>query len=235
MPPTSVQDAFDEQKEVYDSSLQFSPPKPRAEGDQTNGHSECQSPKFSETETLPTGGEEDWAFISANNQYINYALKTPSRLCHSTDLRPDTRQKVVPAQASFTLAGCNMSNVSETSSKTQLTAIPSWSVIDDSHEYEPLEPFVRPPFPSLIVDRCPVSGLSGQTFLRTCFRIGEMFQAGSSCSAQKLNPVIELFARVNFSSREPGTTKQHFQFMDLWVSGFKSLVIWERSFNFYIF
>lgn len=28
--------------------------------------------------------------------------------------------------------------------------------------------------------------------------------------------VVELFARVTFSSRESGTTKQHFQFFDLW-------------------
>ena len=28
--------------------------------------------------------------------------------------------------------------------------------------------------------------------------------------------MIELFARVTFSSRETGSTKQHFQFADLW-------------------
>ncbi|KAG9246629.1 hypothetical protein BJ878DRAFT_387015, partial [Calycina marina] len=77
-------------------------------------------------------------------------------------------------------------------------------------------PFIRPPFPSLVMDRCPINGLCAQSFLRTCFRIGEMYQAGSKCAAQKLDAIIELFARVNFSSREPGTSKQHFQFMDLW-------------------
>lgn len=51
----------------------------------------------------------------------------------------------------------------------------------------------------------------------TCFRIGEMFQVGAKCQALELDPVIELFARVNYSVREPGTTKQHFQFLDMWV------------------
>lgn len=44
-----------------------------------------------------------------------------------------------------------------------------------------------------------------------------MFQAGAKCHALGLNSFIELFARVNYSHREPGTTKQHFQFLDLWV------------------
>jgi hypothetical protein len=44
-----------------------------------------------------------------------------------------------------------------------------------------------------------------------------MFQGGAKCHALGLNAFIELFARVNYSHREPGTTKQHFQFLDLWV------------------
>ena len=89
-------------------------------------------------------------------------------------------------------------------------------VLDDSHEYKPLQPFARPEFPTLIRDRSPITGVSAQTFLRVCFRIGEMFREGARCEALKQDAVIELFARVTFSSREPGTTKQHFQFADLW-------------------
>jgi hypothetical protein len=43
-----------------------------------------------------------------------------------------------------------------------------------------------------------------------------MFKEGVRCEVLKQDAVIELFARVTFSSREPGTTKQHFQFADLW-------------------
>ena len=89
-------------------------------------------------------------------------------------------------------------------------------MLDDSHEYKPLKPFARPNFPILVPDRCAVVGTSAQTFLRVCFRIGEMFKEGARCNVMSQDAVIELFARVTFSSREPGTTKQHFQFADLW-------------------
>lgn len=51
--------------------------------------------------------------------------------------------------------------------------------------------------------------------MRTCFRIGEMIREGGRCNSLKKDAVIELFARVTFSSRELGTAKQHFQFADL--------------------
>jgi hypothetical protein len=89
------------------------------------------------------------------------------------------------------------------------------SCIDDSHEYLPLPPFARPPFPMLVRDRCPVDGLTAKTFLRVCFRIGEMLKEGGRCNALGQDAIIELFARVTFSSREFGTTKQHFQYADL--------------------
>jgi len=87
--------------------------------------------------------------------------------------------------------------------------------LDDSHEYLPLAPFARPKFPPLVQDRCPVNGLSTQIILRVCFRIGEMLKEGGRCNALGQDAIVELFARVNFSSREPGTSKQHFQFADL--------------------
>lgn len=89
------------------------------------------------------------------------------------------------------------------------------SCIDDSHEYRPLPAFARPEFPMLVRDRCPVDGLTAKTFLRVCFRIGEMLKEGGRCNALGQNAIIELFARVTFSSREFSTTKQHFQFGDL--------------------
>lgn len=85
-----------------------------------------------------------------------------------------------------------------------------------SSDYEPLQTFARPDFPDMVRDRCPVIGLSGQNFLRTCFKIGEMFKEGKRCSSFGQDAIIELFARVTFSSREAGTTKQYFVFADLW-------------------
>jgi len=43
-----------------------------------------------------------------------------------------------------------------------------------------------------------------------------MLKEGGRNDAQHQGAVIEFFARVTFSSREAGTTKQHFQFADLW-------------------
>ncbi|RAL67322.1 hypothetical protein DID88_008083 [Monilinia fructigena] len=42
-----------------------------------------------------------------------------------------------------------------------------------------------------------------------------MLKEGGRCNALGQDAIIELYARVNFSSRESGTTKQHFQFSDL--------------------
>lgn len=225
VPPSSVQHAFGDEGEVYDSSLQFSPPNhQKSVLGPTNSRSANQSPiNFSEMEPL-RGEEEDWSFMSANYCTENHNVAILD------DFSTPSSHLIVPKPPNFKLlnyfprensvANCPLSGPQSVfvGSKihTSVTHITDRRSLDDGHEYAPLEPFVRPPFPSLIIDRCPIDGLSSQCFLRTCFRVGEMYQAGSQCNAEKLDAVIELFARVNFSSREIGTTKQHFQFMDLW-------------------
>ncbi|KAL8651705.1 MAG: hypothetical protein Q9210_003098 [Variospora velana] len=76
-------------------------------------------------------------------------------------------------------------------------------------------PFVRCPYPALVRDRSPILGLSSNTFLRTCFRIGEALNAGSTALRARTDAVIELYARVLFSERPSGSLKQHFQFADI--------------------
>ncbi|KAI1211288.1 uncharacterized protein F4807DRAFT_32037 [Annulohypoxylon truncatum] len=90
--------------------------------------------------------------------------------------------------------------------------------VEHNHHVEetiPLKPFVRPPFPEKIHDRSTVSGLSSDTLLRTCFRIGEMVNQAAHCLGHQQEAVFELFARVNYSSRESLQRRQHFQFIDL--------------------
>ncbi|OBT44030.1 hypothetical protein VE00_05680 [Pseudogymnoascus sp. WSF 3629] len=89
------------------------------------------------------------------------------------------------------------------------------SANDDSHEYTPLTPFARSPFPEKISGSSVIPGLTTCTILRTCFRIGECIRAGSFCNRLNQDAVIELFCRVTFSSREDGTHKQIFQFADI--------------------
>ncbi|KAL8736678.1 MAG: hypothetical protein Q9166_000044 [cf. Caloplaca sp. 2 TL-2023] len=76
-------------------------------------------------------------------------------------------------------------------------------------------PFIRPPFPNAIRDRSPVLGFSSRTLLRTCFRIGEALNAGSTALRTRTDAVIELYARVSYSERPAGSVKQHFHFADI--------------------
>ncbi|KAI0377002.1 hypothetical protein F5Y04DRAFT_265140 [Hypomontagnella monticulosa] len=79
----------------------------------------------------------------------------------------------------------------------------------------PPKPFVRASFPEKVPDRCIVSGLSSNTVLRTCFRIGEMVNQIARCLNHRQEVVFELFARVTYSNRESLERRQHFQFVDL--------------------
>ncbi|CAG8978048.1 hypothetical protein HYALB_00000719 [Hymenoscyphus albidus] len=184
--PTSLQNEIEFQEE-YDSSLQFSPPS-------ANQHSDPLSPNRIPGTDLQEEFE-DWAFMNSElNDVMRQAeLRNP----------PVTVVLSQPQMTHHTKAPATKTN-----SKT--TAI----ILDDSHEYEPLGQFVRPEFPEIVRDRCPIVGVSSQSFLRTCFRIGELFKEGQKCRAAGQDTIIELFARVNFSSRDAGT--QHFRFMDLW-------------------
>ncbi|KAI4267989.1 MAG: hypothetical protein LQ337_008089 [Flavoplaca oasis] len=79
-------------------------------------------------------------------------------------------------------------------------------------------PFIRPSFPEPIRDRSRVLGLSSRTVLRTCFRIGEALNAGSTALRTRKDAVVELYARVSSSERPAGSVKQYFQFADIFSS-----------------
>ncbi|GJD02180.1 hypothetical protein ColKHC_11005 [Colletotrichum higginsianum] len=53
--------------------------------------------------------------------------------------------------------------------------------------------------------------------MRICFRIGEMLNAFTKCARERQDVVLELFARVNYSSRELSARVQHFQLRDLFT------------------
>lgn len=78
-----------------------------------------------------------------------------------------------------------------------------------------LAPFLRKPFPESISDRASVPGMSSDTILRSCFRIGVMISQTVDCYRRQKDVVFELYARVTYSNREALTRKQHFQFIDL--------------------
>ncbi|KAH7020622.1 hypothetical protein B0J12DRAFT_585888 [Macrophomina phaseolina] len=78
-----------------------------------------------------------------------------------------------------------------------------------------VKPILRPPFPEQVRDRSPIIGLSATVSLRTCFRIGEALNVGSQAVREHRSVIIELYAKVRWSFREPRSVKQHFVFMDM--------------------
>ena len=220
-PPESIEQAFNDlaDGEVYHSHLQFSPPKSQAPGaspskvtrDQHTDKTRTSQPSGFGKDSLPSGEEEEWSFNQSNErretENTSDRFRNPST---ATTTRAKSLQ-VLPSPA-----GRSGADHPNTRTPSQKTTDASWSIIDDCHEYEPMQPFARPDFPGLVLDRSPVVGLSSQTYLRTCFRIGEMYKEGIRRASLGQDAVIELFCRVTFSSRELGSTKQHFQFSDLW-------------------
>jgi hypothetical protein len=204
--------------EVYNSILHSSPPNlvssPLLPAKTRDGFraDRLKNAQNDSLDPIPMVEDEDWSFISNDDfRGSQMTVRLPgsqNRISPST-ARP---QQLTSALSDTSLAKIIQSRASSTSS----IAISSAWMSDDSHLYEPLRPFARPDFPALARDRSPIVGVSAQTFLRVCFRVGEMFKEGGRCSAMDQDAVIELFARVTFSSREPGTTKQNFQFADLW-------------------
>ena len=225
--PASLLYAFEDDlgsREVYDSSLQFSPPKARQaiispQKVHTDKASTTGSPTHRlETDLLPLGEEEDWGFLRNNHaaedaQAQKGAHVSPDQLQAAVDNSTERLER--PSSHALQAPSHPQNSASTPGSTAQTDRSFIMRILDDSHEYQPLQPFARPEFPARTRDRSPITGVSAQTFLRVCFRIGEMFREGARCEALKQDAVIELFARVTFSSREPGTTKQHFQFADL--------------------
>ncbi|TAQ85465.1 hypothetical protein B7494_g6201 [Chlorociboria aeruginascens] len=222
-PPVSLQFAFDDEsvtREIYDSSLKFSPPKLQASirtpSKATGQHSaDSISPRppniQSDSDPMLMGEEEDWNFIRSHGIRtidLSYEIKA--------SLQPASDPKITAPFKPLSISSSRTNDGSCVQIRTTQTSTETWMLVDDSHEYEPLRPFARPHFPALVQGRCPVIGVSSQTILRTCFRIGEMLHEGARCNFMKQDAIIELFARVIFSSHEVGTTKQHFQFADLW-------------------
>ncbi|KAF7950522.1 hypothetical protein EAE96_007805 [Botrytis aclada] len=196
-PPPSLtlpRDGDDTDREVYDDTLQFSSPTPR-EPSSRGVALATSTDKSSPSKPPATREDADWRYITST------ALRSVAPVIQSSEALVQPL-KSRPLEKLSTPVQPIQTNISK-----------MW--LNDSHEYLPLAPFARPKFPQIIQDRCPINGLSSQTILRVCFRIGEMLKEGGRCNALGQDAIIELFARVNFSSREPGTTKQHFQFADL--------------------
>lgn len=79
-------------------------------------------------------------------------------------------------------------------------------------------PFIRPPFAKPVRDRSVIHALRSQPVLRPCFRVGEALNVGCATVSSDTDAIIELYARVSSSTREPGSYKQRFRFADLFTA-----------------
>ena len=125
--------------------------------------------------------------------------------CHSTQA-PDTPANAAspPDEAPSSSNSISEKFVSPITLTTRLLAATG----DEARK-----PIVRPPFPAAVRDRLPIIGMTSNTLLRTCFRVGEAIS--QSCHAVKAgnNILIELYARVLNSERND--SQQRFTFCDL--------------------
>jgi hypothetical protein len=209
--PSSIQHSLPcdtSDKEVYDSTLQYSPPSQDSPVEQAahtsygaydaNNHRTLEASPPTPVCVAPQASSEDWCFMKPLNSSRSQAHESPLT----------TRRHVPPPQKGL------VELLDEPGKHTQSNA--DTVIRDDLQVYAPLDRCSRPEFPNLVRDHSPIVGASARSFLRVCFRIHEMYREGARCFESGRDGVIELFARVTFSSRNPGTTKQHFQFADLW-------------------
>lgn len=93
------------------------------------------------------------------------------------------------------------------------------------------KPIVRRLFPSAVRDRSPIIGLSSNTLLRTCFRIGEAINQSSQAAKSGQHVMIELYARVLASERTE--KQQYFTFCDVfhakppYIQGVYDAAMWK--------
>lgn len=116
--------------------------------------------------------------------------------------------------------------VSPITLKTRLLA-----ATNDSGSIKAQKPIVRPSFPEPVRDRSPIIGLSSNTRLRTCFRIGEVINQSFQAAKSGHHIIVELYARVLASER---TGSEHkFTLCDLfhakppYIKGVYTAAIWK--------
>lgn len=116
-----------------------------------------------------------------------------------------------------------------TSPVTQITQIRNMG----ASTCEKRPPIVRARFPSKVLDRSLVIGLSSDKMLRTCFRIGEAINVGRDAVKNNKDIIIELYARIMTSSRDH--SKQRMILCDLfhtkqpYLSAEYPSIIWRST------
>lgn len=113
---------------------------------------------------------------------------------------------------------CDARKLSHVSGQPDSSNIgPKWTQTTTQNTIDDPRPFVRPKFQDPVKGKSPIAGVSAETKVRTCFRIGEMLNQAKKVATNKEDVIFELYARVVCSSREGLRRVQHFRFMDLYT------------------
>ena len=196
-------DSYGEKKEIYNKIIDHADPATLAEDPFADedldaellsmsaaapAHEEGQSPPF--TQRTPPKPKFRWMPLTPYT-----ASKPPQRS------RPPVHTPNTAPIATRT----PLSPISPNTSPRHISVTP---------DGKPL-PFIRPHFPTPVLPRSPIPGLSPTTILRTCFRIGEALNAASLAIRSSSDAIIELYCRVKHSGRDANGYKQFFEFADL--------------------
>ncbi|KAI0394226.1 hypothetical protein F5Y17DRAFT_267373 [Xylariaceae sp. FL0594] len=190
VPPSSVQQWHSESRSPvdFDPSLQHTPPKVREPNSNSDTKGSASPAKQSEASEDLLDEDMDWSavLLAANDV--------------QTDSSSKAHDKPIPTET-VEARGC--------------MEVREGDITLQEEKEKPLAVFVRPPFPEAIRDRPFVPGMSSETLLRTCFRVGMMIEQAARCFNHQQDVVFQLYARVTYSSRETQIRRQHFQFVDL--------------------
>ncbi|KAI1116388.1 hypothetical protein F5Y14DRAFT_458978 [Nemania sp. NC0429] len=188
IPPSSVQGWDHESRSAaeYDPSLKCSPPDLHETGTDAAGTGRLPVTRQPDAEEDLLDEDVDWNAVLAN---ANAIKKAPSVYSY-VERKITSPVKVEMRRTMPRVAG----------TVDEVVSLPA---------------LIRKPFPQKIRDRPSVAGMSSDTLLRTCFRIGAMISQTVHCFKHQQDVVFEVYARVTYSSRETLVRKQHFQFIDL--------------------
>ncbi|CAJ2505346.1 Uu.00g127400.m01.CDS01 [Anthostomella pinea] len=191
IPPSSVAQAWDHDSRSaveYDSNLQYSSPQPwgKCDGNSTQSSAAAANQRGASTQEEDLLDENvDWHAVFT---VISSLPKDPS-LVAAREMGAQTAPRATYAANTMELP------FPPENSKFRASCTRT-SGLEKVH------------------NRSAVREMSPNTVVRTCFRIGMMFNQTVRFGDQQ-DMLFELFARVTYSNRETLARKQHFQFVDL--------------------
>ena len=190
---------------------------------QTQGSHNSSRLRQREPGTMEKDNRDDWTFLEDDENFLDLDFSDgPSSSVAEPSSSTDRESHAffIENSAVTDISRSELDNTDdlchpEEGIVPELTLSGALKLNKNSRHLSNHTPFVRPPFPVQVRDRSPIIGLSSKSLLRTCFRVGEALNVGRQAVRNGKPTIIELYARVASSWREPDSVKQHFVFSDL--------------------